>query len=200
MPCQPKDSVTKAPAEALSAVGAVDAKAKTARPILRAEPGGKVAMTVTNSKTDRMPLQKLCAARSAMKDSPPATSRLAAAQTTKSEALDSATVRNDRARTKIAAIGMLTTSAIVATQAIHDASSADTEKAPAMSAISRSMSCEEMLDPTMATAIAPIVVIAAGSGRWEPPVGAAVAAAARSLMIAGPSFHAHSREVVEEEQ
>jgi hypothetical protein len=45
----------------------------------------------------------------------------------------------------------------VAAHAIHDASSADTEKAPAMSAISRSTSCEEMLEPTIAIAITPIV-------------------------------------------
>ncbi len=156
--------MTNAPAEALSAVGAVDAKAKRARPILRAEPGGSVAMTATNIKTDRVPLQKLWAARSTMRGPSSAANRLAQAQSRYSEALHSTTFRSDRARTKIAAMGMLTTSAIVATHAIHDAWSADTEKAPAISAISRSTSCEEMLEPTMAMAITAIVVIATESG------------------------------------
>jgi len=49
--------VTKAPTEALSAVGAVEAKAKRASPILRAKPGGNVAMTETNIRTDIVPLQ-----------------------------------------------------------------------------------------------------------------------------------------------
>ena len=44
-------------------------------------------------------------------------------------------------------IGIPTTSAIVATHVIQDASSADTEKPPPMSAISRSTSCEEIVDP-----------------------------------------------------
>jgi hypothetical protein len=49
--------VTKAPAEALSAVGAVEQNANRASPILRAKPGGKVATTATNIKTDIVPLQ-----------------------------------------------------------------------------------------------------------------------------------------------
>src|SRR5437870_11638979 len=80
------------------------------------------------------------------------------------------------ARTRMAAIGMLTTSAIVATHAIQDASSADTEKPPPMSAISRSTSCEEIVEPTIATAITPIVVIATESGGWAATACAALAA------------------------
>src|SRR5258707_15108022 len=79
---------------------------------------------------------------------------------------------------------MLATSAIVATQAIQDASSADTDKAPVMSAISRSTSCEEMLEPTMAIAITPIVVIATGSGGWGATVCSPPSASARSLIRA----------------
>jgi|SRR5690349_9730893 hypothetical protein len=101
------------------------------------------------------------------------------------------------ARAKIAAIGMPATSAIVAMHAIHDAWSADTEKAPAMSAISRSTSCEEMLEPTMAIAITPIVVIATESGGWAASACAALAPEARSL-ITGPSFN--GREIEEAEQ
>jgi hypothetical protein len=37
---------------------------------------------------------------------------------------------------------------------------------PAMSAISRSTSCEEMPEPTMAIAITSIVVIAPKTGEW----------------------------------
>ena len=81
-PCQPQSSVTKAPAEALSAVGAVDAKANTASPILRAKPGGKVAMTETNMRTDIVPLEKLCMARSTISPSSPETRRLRQAQST----------------------------------------------------------------------------------------------------------------------
>src|SRR4029077_15208645 len=69
---------------------------------------------------------------------------------------------------------MLTTSAIVATQAIQDASSADSEKPPPISAISRSTSCEDIVEPTIATAITPIVVIATGSGGWGATAGAAL--------------------------
>src|SRR5438552_14079846 len=92
---------------------------------------------------------------------------------------------------------MLTTSAIVATHAIQDASSADTEKPPPMSAISRSTSCEEIVEPTMATAITPIVVIATESGGWAATACAAPAPAARSL-IAGPS--SAGREIEEAKQ
>src|SRR3984893_13386146 len=80
---------------------------------------------------------------------------------------------------------MLTTSAIVATEAIQDASSADTEKPPPMSAISRSTSCEEIVEPTIATAITPIVVIATESGGWAATACAALAPGPRSL-ISGP--------------
>jgi hypothetical protein len=113
-------------------------------------------------------------------------SRLADAHIVKTKALHSATRRSDSARAKIAAIGMPATSAIVATHAIHDAWSADTEKAPAMSAISRSTSCEEMLEPTMAIAITPIDVIATDSDGWAASGCAVLAPEARSL-ITGPS-------------
>lgn len=73
--------MTKAPAEALSAVGAVEAKANSASPTLRAKPGGNVAMTETNIKTDSVPLQKLCSARSAISPSSPGAARLRPAQT-----------------------------------------------------------------------------------------------------------------------
>src|SRR5271168_3972810 len=77
---------------------------------------------------------------------------------------------------------MLTTSAIVATEAIQDASSADTEKPPPRSAISRSTSCEEIVEPTIATAITPIVAIATESGGWAPTACAALAPGARSFI------------------
>jgi hypothetical protein len=73
-------------------------------------------------------------------------------------------VRSDTARTKVAAMGMPATSAMVATQAIQDASSAETEKAPPMSAMARSTSCEEMLEPTMAMVMTAMVWIATDSG------------------------------------
>ena len=63
---------------------------------------------------------------------------------------------------------------IVATQAIQDASSAESEKPPPMSAISRSTSCEDIVEPTIATAITPIV-IATGSCGWAATAGAALA-------------------------
>jgi hypothetical protein len=94
---------------------------------------------------------------------------------------------------------MLTTSAIVAAQAIQDASSADTEKPPAMSAMSRSTSCEEIVEPICATAIAPIVVIATESGGWAVSVCAALAPEARSL-ISVPSSGDRETEEGEQEQ
>src|SRR5271169_2768670 len=100
------------------------------------------------------------------------------------------------ARTRMAAIGMLTTSAIVA---MHEASSADTEKPPPMSAISRSTSCEDIVEPTIATAITPIVVIATESGGWAATVCVVLVPAARSL-IAGPSPAARKIEEAEQDQ
>src|SRR5579864_4456125 len=94
---------------------------------------------------------------------------------------------------------MLTTSAIVATQAIQDASSADSEKPPPISAISRSTSCEEIVEPTIATAITPIVVIATESGGWAATARAALAPEARSL-ISGPSSAAGEVEDAEQEE
>src|SRR6266852_4250380 len=74
------------------------------------------------------------------------------------------TTRNDSARTRIAAIGMAATSAMVAVQAIHDAWSEEMVKAPPTSAIARSTSWEEMLEPTMASATTAIVPMATESG------------------------------------
>ena len=76
---------------------------------------------------------------------------------------------------------MLTTSAIVAAHAIHEASFADTEKPPAMSAMSRSTSDEDIVEPTIATAITAIVVIATESGGWV-AAGWALAAGVRSFI------------------
>src|SRR5215813_13712694 len=70
----------------------------------------------------------------------------------------------DKARARVAAIGMLATSAIVAAQAIQDASSADTDSPPPTSGIPRSTSWEEMLDPSWASAMMPMVLIATGRG------------------------------------
>src|SRR5579859_669145 len=94
---------------------------------------------------------------------------------------------------------MLTTSAIVATQAIQDASSADSERPPPISAISRSTSCEDIVEPTIATAITPIVVIATGSGGWAVTAGAALAPGAWSI-IPGPSSAGRDIQAVEQEQ
>src|SRR5271156_5689600 len=94
---------------------------------------------------------------------------------------------------------MLTTSAIVATEAIQDASSADTEKPPPMSAISRSTSCEEIVEPTIATAITPIVVIATGSGGWAAPAGATLAPGPWTI-IPDPSSAGREIEEAEQEQ
>src|SRR5713226_5890833 len=74
------------------------------------------------------------------------------------------TTRNDRTRTRIAAIGMAATSAMVAVQAIHDAWSEEMEKAPPTSAIARSTSWEELLEPTIASATTPIIPTATDSG------------------------------------
>src|SRR5271163_4283414 len=92
---------------------------------------------------------------------------------------------------------MLTTSAIVATQAIQDASSADSENPPPMSAISRSTSCEEIVEPTIATAITPIVAVATGSGGWAATACAAVSPGPWSI-TSGPS--SAGREIEEAEQ
>src|SRR5271169_1973406 len=100
------------------------------------------------------------------------------------------------ARTRMAAIGMLTTSAIVA---MHEASSADTEKPPPMSAISRSTSCEEIVEPTIATAITPIVVTATESGGWAATACAALAPGARSF-ISRPSSTGGEVEDQEQEE
>ncbi len=86
------------------------------------------------------------------------------AQSTKNPALHMSTTRNDSARTRIAAIGIAATSAMVAVQAIQEAWSEETKKAPPMSAIARSTSWEEMLEPTMASATTPIVPAATDSG------------------------------------
>src|SRR5271170_7889495 len=53
---------------------------------------------------------------------------------------------------------------MVAIQAIQDASSAETENAPPTSAMARSTSCEEMLEPTMAIVMTAMVWIATESG------------------------------------
>ena len=81
------------------------------------------------------------------------------------------TVRSDSARTKIAAMGIPATSAIVAMQAIQDAWSAEMENAPPTSAIARSTSWEEMLEPSMAIVITPIVPIATGRGGGPAELG-----------------------------
>src|SRR5580658_5991692 len=94
---------------------------------------------------------------------------------------------------------MLATSAIVATQAIQDASSADSEKPPPISVISRSTSCEEIVEPTIATAITPIVVIATGGGGWAATAGAALAPGAWWI-IPGPSSAGREIEEAEQEQ
>ena len=152
------------PTEALSAAGVVEAKAKTASPRLRAAPRGSVAITATNSRTDRIPVQKLCIARSTRRLPSLPAFRLAKALRAKVDPLHSATVRSDTARTNTAAIGIPATSAMVAVQAIQEASSAEIEKPPPMSAIPRSTSWEEMVEPTVASAMTPIVSIATGSG------------------------------------
>src|SRR5438552_1371092 len=81
------------------------------------------------------------------------------------------TVRSDRARTKVAAMGIPATSAIVAIQAIQDASSEETENPPPTSAMARSTSCEEMLEPTMATVTTPMVAIATERGGGPAALG-----------------------------
>jgi len=75
-----------------------------------------------------------------------------------------------------------------------DGWSADTEKAPAMSATSRLPSCEEMLEPTIATAITPIVVIATECG------GARQSAALARSLVTGPSSNGHKIDQEEQEQ
>ena len=65
------------------------------------------------------------------------------------------------------AAGIAATSAIVPTHAIQEALSDETEKAPPISAISRSTSCEVILDPIIAIVMTPIVSIATGSGGNE---------------------------------
>src|SRR6516164_317074 len=152
------------PTEALSAAGAVEAKANTASPRLRAAPRGSVAITATNSRTDRIPVQKLCIARRTRRLLSLPACRLAKAQRAKIEPAHSATVRSDTARTSTAAIGIPATSAMVAVQAIQEASSAEMEKPPPTSAIPRSTSCEEMVEPSVANAMTPIVSIATDSG------------------------------------
>ena len=66
---------------------------------------------------------------------------------------------------KVGAPIVAATSAMVAMHAIQDASSAEMEKAPPTSAISRSTSWDEMLEPSMATTTTPIVWIAIRRGR-----------------------------------
>ena len=73
-------------------------------------------------------------------------------------------------------MGMAATSAMVAMQAIQDAWSAETEKAPPMSAIARSTSWDEMLDPTMAIVTMPIVWIATERGGGPAGLGPSEAA------------------------
>ena len=68
-----------------------------------------------------------------------------------------------------------------------------------MSAISRSTSCEEILDPTIAIAITPIVVIATESGGWAATPCTALAAEPRSLIF-GPSSAAGEVEDAEQEK
>src|SRR5689334_18246879 len=82
----------------------------------------------------------------------------------------------------MAAMGMLTTSAIVAAQPIQEAWSAETESAPPTSAMSRSTSWEEMLDPTMAMAMMAMVVIAVDKGGRPAATVAGAALEVRSVM------------------
>src|SRR5262249_41481181 len=145
-PAQPKRSVMKPPTKALSAAGVVEAKAKTASPRLRAAPRGSVAITATNSSTESIPVQKLCIARSTRRLLSLPACRLAKAERAKADRVQSAPVRSDTARTNTAAIGIPATSAIVAVQAIQEASSAEIEKPPPISAIPRSTNWEEMVE------------------------------------------------------
>src|SRR5271165_1358920 len=87
------------------------------------------------------------------------------------DAVQSTRVRSDTARIKVAAMGIPATSAMVAMQAIQEASSAETEKPPPMSAMARSTSCDEMLEPTIAIVMTPMVSIASGSGGRPAEVG-----------------------------
>jgi hypothetical protein len=67
------------------------------------------------------------------------------------------------------------------------------------STISRSTSFEEIVEPTIATAITPIVVIATESGGWAATVCAVLAPGARSL-IAGPLATGGEVEDAEQEE
>jgi hypothetical protein len=78
-------------------------------------------------------------------------------------------------------MGMLTTSAIVATHAIQEAWSAEMEKAPPTSAMSRSTNWEEMLDPTIAMTMTAMVVIAVDKGGGPAATVAGAALDVRSV-------------------
>src|SRR5260370_5183555 len=70
----------KAPTHAANAEGAVDAKPKTASPIPRFGPGGKVVMIDTNIRTDIVPPAKLWMARRTRTSGVPRTFSLANAE------------------------------------------------------------------------------------------------------------------------